>query len=96
MTDPEHGNSPHEASNGAGGSDSSYDAIVRVGGGEFLCVMSGAAIENARNRFDSIEAALAADSNKGAIKVRIAGLSPEDSADELISRADAEMPASPG
>jgi diguanylate cyclase (GGDEF)-like protein len=73
----------------------SYDAIVRVGGDEFLCVMSGAATENARSRFDSIEAALA-DSGRGKIKVGIAELGPDDSAVELIDRADAGMPSSSG
>lgn len=69
----------------------SYDTIVRVGCDEFLCVMSGAAIGNVRRRFDSIEAALAADPGNGTIRAGIAGLSPDDSAAELIDRADASM-----
>ena len=39
----------------------SYDTIVRVGGDEFVCVMSGATIEDARQRFDAIHDALARD-----------------------------------
>jgi diguanylate cyclase (GGDEF)-like protein len=69
----------------------SYDAIVRIGGDEFLCVMSGAALQSARRRFDSIQAALAAGSGKCEIKVGIAALGPEDSAAELIERADAAL-----
>ena len=73
----------------------SYDAIIRIGGDEFLCVMSGAAIESARQRFDSVEASLAADSSECEIKVGIAALGPDDSATELIDRADAALPPSP-
>jgi diguanylate cyclase (GGDEF)-like protein len=73
----------------------SYDAIIRIGGDEFLCVMSGAAIQSARQRFDSVQAALAADSSRCKIKVGIAALGPEDSATELIDRADAALPPSP-
>lgn len=73
----------------------SYDAIVRVGGDEFLCVMSGAAIQDAQRRFDSVQAALAAGSSQCEIKVGIAALRPEDSATELIDRADAALPPSP-
>jgi diguanylate cyclase (GGDEF)-like protein len=74
----------------------SYDAIVRIGGDEFLCVMSGAAIHWARRRFDAVHTSLAADASKCEIKVGIAALAPEDSATELIDRADAALPVSPG
>ena len=69
----------------------SYDTIVRVGGDEFVCVMSGAAIESARQRFEAVQAALATDSSRCEIKVGIAALGPEDSASELIDRADAAL-----
>jgi diguanylate cyclase (GGDEF)-like protein len=64
----------------------SYDMIVRIGGDEFLCVMSGATIEDARQRFDAVHAALAADRDPCEIKVGFAALAPEDSAAELIAR----------
>jgi diguanylate cyclase (GGDEF)-like protein len=73
----------------------SYDLIVRVGGDEFLCVMSDATITEARKRFATIQAALTADSDRCEIKVGFAALAPDDSADELIRRADAELPTSP-
>ena len=71
-----------------------YDLIVRVGGDEFLCVMSGATIQDARQRFASVQTMLAADPDPMAIKVGFAVLGPRDSAAELIQRADAEMPTS--
>jgi diguanylate cyclase (GGDEF)-like protein len=71
----------------------SYDSIVRIGGDEFLCVMSGATIPDARQRFGAVQAALAADPDWCEIKVGFAALAPEDSAAELIRRADADLPA---
>jgi diguanylate cyclase (GGDEF)-like protein len=70
----------------------SYDMIVRIGGDEFLCVMSGATIDDARQRFGAVHAALAANADPCEIKVGFAALTPEDSATELIERADADLP----
>jgi diguanylate cyclase (GGDEF)-like protein len=74
----------------------SYDAIVRVGGDEFVCVISGAAIPVVRDRFASVQLALAAEDPGGAIKVGVAALDPEESATELIDRADNEMQIAQG
>jgi diguanylate cyclase (GGDEF)-like protein len=70
----------------------SYDIVVRIGGDEFLCVMSGATIEDARQRFGAVHAALAADPDPCEIRVGFAALTPQDSATELIERADADLP----
>jgi diguanylate cyclase (GGDEF)-like protein len=70
----------------------SYDMIVRVGGDEFLCVMSDATIEDARQRFDAVHRVLAGDPDPCEIKVGFAALAPEDSAAELIERAEADLP----
>jgi diguanylate cyclase (GGDEF)-like protein len=72
----------------------SYDAIIRLGGDEFLCVMSGATIHDARHRFGAVQAALAAGPDPCQIKVGFALLAPEDRAADLIERADADMPTS--
>jgi two-component system cell cycle response regulator len=69
----------------------SYDMIVRVGGDEFLCVMSGATIEDARQRFAAVHTQLATDPDPCEIKVGFAALAREDSAAELIERADADL-----
>ena len=74
----------------------SYDQIVRLGGDEFLCLMSGASIHDARERFRSVQTALSGGSPPCAIKVGFAALASEDGAAELIARADAELPTSPG
>ena len=70
----------------------SYDLIVRLGGDEFLCVMSGATIEESRQRFAAVRATLAGDSDhQYEIKVGFALLEPAESAAQLIERADAEL-----
>jgi diguanylate cyclase (GGDEF)-like protein len=69
----------------------SYDVVVRVGGDEFVCVMSGTTIEDARQRFDAVRSALARDPYPCEIKVGFAALAPEDSAAVLIERADADL-----
>jgi diguanylate cyclase (GGDEF)-like protein len=71
----------------------SYDLIVRLGGDEFLCVMSRVTIEDARRRFDGVRAALAAQPAHCELRVGFAVLTAADSAAELIQRADAELPA---
>ena len=70
----------------------SYDMIVRIGGDEFLCVMSGATIEDARERFGAVHLALAAGPDPCEIKVGFAALMAQDTAAELIERADSDLP----
>lgn len=72
----------------------SYDLIVRIGLDEFLSVISGARIEDARRRFGDIQTTLAAGPDRCEIKVGFAALEAEDNAAELIKRADAELPTS--
>ena len=71
----------------------SYDLIVRLGGDEFLCVLSGVTIEEARRRFDAVQAALAAHPDRCELRIGFAVLTAADSAAQLIERADAELPA---
>jgi len=65
-----------------------YDLIVRLGGDEFLCVMSGATIGDACPRFAAIHAALAAPPDPCEIKVGLAALAEGDSVAEIIDRAE--------
>jgi diguanylate cyclase (GGDEF)-like protein len=69
-----------------------YDPIIRVGGDEFVCEMPDATADAARERFATVQSALTQDPEPCAIKVGFAALEPEDSADALINRADADLP----
>lgn len=73
----------------------SYDSIVRLGGDEFLCVMSGATVEEARERFAAIEMVLGAGPDPCHIKVGFSGLAADDVTADLVERADDDMPHSP-
>ena len=68
----------------------SYELIVRVGGDEFVCALSGATIEDVRRRFDDIGTELAV-SGRSSIAVGFAELAADDSPADLISRADADL-----
>jgi GGDEF domain-containing protein len=63
--------------------------IVRIGGDEFVCVMSGAAVGSAQHRFDAIQASsVQADCG---IRFGIAELRAEDDVGSFIARADEAM-----
>ncbi len=64
----------------------SYDMVIRVGGDEFVCVMSGATVEDAGRRLAQIRTE--ADRSGFGIKFGIAALGPEDTTSDLIERAD--------
>jgi len=72
-----------------------YDLIIRLGGDEFLCVMSSATIQEGRQRFATVQTTLATEPDPCRIKIGFAALAPEDSVADLIERADAELPTSP-
>jgi diguanylate cyclase (GGDEF)-like protein len=68
-----------------------YDLIIRVGGDEFVCAMSNASMAHARQRFGAIAAALAAAPEPGAIRTGFAELTADETARELIARADSQL-----
>ncbi len=70
----------------------SYDLIVRLGGDEFLCVLSDVTTPTAAARFDAIRNALAEDPAAPEIRLGIGALLPDDTAADLVSRADAALP----
>ncbi|HEX8083727.1 MAG TPA: GGDEF domain-containing protein [Solirubrobacteraceae bacterium] len=70
----------------------SYDTIVRVGGDEFVCVLSGATPADAAQRFATVRAGLAAAPAPCEVKIGLAALRPGETSRELIARADAELP----
>ncbi len=68
-----------------------YDLIVRLGGDEFLCAMSGTTLQAARDRFSAVVASLAAAPVAAAITIGFAEIGPGETAAELIARADREL-----
>ncbi len=67
-----------------------YDPVVRVGGDEFLCGLVATDLETARKRAEDITTAVTAVADTS-VTIGLAELKPDDSLDELISRADEDM-----
>jgi diguanylate cyclase (GGDEF)-like protein len=68
-----------------------YDLVIRHGGDEFLCAMSNMTLPDAHERFDTVAGMLAASREPGAIRFGFAQLMPDDTAAQLIARADSQM-----
>lgn len=68
-----------------------YDLVIRLGGDEFLCAMSNMTLSDARRRFGAIAAALAAAPDADVIRTGFAELTLDDTAADLIARADNEL-----
>jgi diguanylate cyclase (GGDEF)-like protein len=68
----------------------SFDPIVRYGGDEFVCGLSGTDLVQAESRFDAIGIAIESDTHVG-ISVGLAALAPGETAGQLTARADAAM-----
>jgi diguanylate cyclase (GGDEF)-like protein len=71
----------------------SYDMIVRLGGDEFICVLSETSAATVGARFEAVQAALAQERpNPPRIRIGIAALQSGDTATSLVGRADAALP----
>ncbi len=68
----------------------SFDPIIRQGGDEFVCGLSGTNMDEATRRFAAIAKAIKKDAKVG-ISVGLAELASGDTAATLIDRADAAM-----
>jgi diguanylate cyclase (GGDEF)-like protein len=69
----------------------SYDPMVRFGGDEFVCTLADADLDDARARFDEIQAALGQTRSGCSISVGFAKLEPGDTLHDLTARADAAL-----
>jgi diguanylate cyclase (GGDEF)-like protein len=68
----------------------SFDPIIRHGGDEFVCGISGTDVEEADHRFVEIAAAIKEEVGVG-VSIGLASLTPGDDADRLTERADTAM-----
>ena len=67
-----------------------YDSIVRYGGDEFVCVLGGVDIAQAKHRFAAITAAIQAQA-RVTVSVGFATQADGDTPERIVGRADAAM-----
>jgi len=68
-----------------------YDLIIRYGGDEFVCVVSGMCLTEVTARFSLVNAALAEGQECGSVTIGLAELLPDDASGDLIARADDDL-----
>lgn len=68
-----------------------YDVILRYGGDEFVCSLSGQDLAGVGHRFEQISAQIAKTQDGATISVGFAEGRPQDSLEETIMRADQAM-----
>jgi diguanylate cyclase (GGDEF)-like protein len=66
----------------------SYDPVMRFGGDEFICALSGVDLNDARNRFAEIQIALKQAHPGGSISVGLAQLRAGETLEKLMARGD--------
>jgi diguanylate cyclase (GGDEF)-like protein len=66
----------------------SYDLIIRYGGDEFVCAISGLTMDEAEKRLSLVNIALAEGPVHGSVTIGLAELRPDDAAEDLLERAD--------
>jgi diguanylate cyclase (GGDEF)-like protein len=69
----------------------SYEPVVRYGGDEFVCAMSGVDVGQAEIRFAAISESITADHAGEAVSIGLAELRPDDSLGDLVGRADTAL-----
>lgn len=69
----------------------SYDLIIRYGGDEFLCAVSGRDMEDVTQRLALVNEALSKASEHGSVTAGTAMLQAGDTPEDLVDRADAAL-----
>jgi diguanylate cyclase (GGDEF)-like protein len=67
------------------------DLVIRYGGDEFICAISGLSLDEAAKRLAPINETLEAASALGSVTIGLADLRSDDSLETLVPRADAVM-----
>lgn len=68
-----------------------HDLLIRYGGDEFVCAISGMNAGEAKTRFAGVNANLAASPEHGSVTVGLAEMRLDDSPGALVARADAAL-----
>ena len=68
-----------------------HDLVIRFGGDEFVCVVTGLGLDEVAHRLADVNVLLARETPPGGVTIGLAQLQPDETAHELIERADAAL-----
>ena len=80
-----------EVANGLRAQLRAHDLVIRYGGDEFVCALSGLTLADAGSRMKRVNDALSLGGEGGSITAGLAALRPGESPQSLVARADADL-----